>query len=112
MSHKYYARVKEAREQLSKERAYTILRAPVVSEKSTLMSANNQMMFDVAKDASKGEIKGAIEKLFGVKVVAVNTLIRKGKTKRFRGRKGMQSDQKKAIVTLAEGQNLDLSAGI
>ena len=89
---------------VSRERAFEIVRAPVVTEKSTMGSEHNQVTFKVAKDASKPEIKLAVERLFDVKVEAVNTLIVKGKLKRFKGRLGRRSDYKKAVVTLAEGQ--------
>ncbi|MEM1400087.1 MAG: 50S ribosomal protein L23 [Pseudomonadota bacterium] len=97
---------------VSTERMYEVVRAPIVTEKSTLITENNQITFEVAKDATKPEIKAAIEKLFDVKVLKVNTLVTKGKTKRFRGVIGRRSDQKKAIVTLAEGQHIDVSTGI
>jgi len=77
-----------------------------------MASENNQVVFNVAPDATKPEIKAAIEALFGVKVTGVNTLVRKGKRKRFRGFQGKQSDQKKAIVTLAEGASIDVSTGL
>jgi len=91
---------------------YDIIRNPVVTEKSTLASERNQVVFDVAIDASKTEIKAAVEKLFSVKVKAVNTLVRKGKTKRFRGRLGVRNDVKKAVVTLVEGQSIDIATGL
>ncbi|MBO6552199.1 MAG: 50S ribosomal protein L23 [Roseitalea sp.] len=93
-------------------RHYDVIVSPVITEKSTLVSDNNQVVFNVARDASKPEIKAAIEALFSVKVKAVNTLVRKGKQKRFRGIKGRQSDVKKAIVTLAEGQSIDVATGL
>ncbi|MEM1376074.1 MAG: 50S ribosomal protein L23, partial [Pseudomonadota bacterium] len=86
--------------------------SPAITEKSTLVGENNQVVFNVAKDASKPEIKAAVEALFSVKVTAVNTLVRKGKTKRFRGIKGRQSDVKKAIVTLEDGQAIDAATGL
>ncbi|MBX9805987.1 MAG: 50S ribosomal protein L23 [Alphaproteobacteria bacterium] len=89
-----------------------VIRYPVVTEKSTNLSAHNQVTFAVSKTATKPEIKEAIEAIFGVSVKAVNTLIRKGKTKRFKGRVGVQEDIKKAIITLNEGQQLDLGTGI
>lgn len=89
-----------------------IIRYPIVTEKSTNLSAHNQVTFAVLKTASKPEIKAAIESAFGVSVKAVNTLIRKGKTKRFKGRVGVQEDVKKAIITLNDGQQLDLGSGI
>ena len=86
--------------------------SPVVTEKSTRVSEHNQVVFKVANDATKPQIKAAVEGLFGVKVTAVNTLIHKGKVKRFKGRVGFRSDVKKAIVTLAEGQSIDVTTGI
>lgn len=97
---------------VSRERAFEIIRAPVVTEKSTMGSEHNQVTFKVARDASKPEIKEAVERLFDVKVEAVNTLVIKGKTKRFRGRMGRRSDYKKAVVRLAEGQSIDIVAGV
>ena len=97
---------------MSTERAYDIIRNPVVTEKSTYASENNQVVFDVAIDATKPEIKAAVEGLFSVKVQSVNTLIRKGKEKRFRGRIGQRKDVKKAIVTLADGQSIDIATGL
>jgi large subunit ribosomal protein L23 len=95
---------------MRQEELYDVIRAPLVTEKSTMASENSQVVFKVAMSASKPEIKEAIERLFNVKVLAVNTLIRKGKTKRFKGVRGHQSDFKKAIVTLAEGQAIDITA--
>jgi large subunit ribosomal protein L23 len=97
---------------LSPERVYEVVRAPLITEKSTLLSGKNQFVFRVANDATKPEIKAAIETLFKVKVTAVNTLITKGKTKRFKGRPGIRSDVKKAFVTLAEGQSIDFTTGL
>ena len=91
---------------------FDIIVAPVITEKSTLASEANQVIFRVARSASKPDIKAAVEKLFGVKVKAVNTLNRKGKVKRFRGVKGRQSDVKNAIVTLQEGQSIDVTTGL
>jgi large subunit ribosomal protein L23 len=91
---------------------YDVILAPLVTEKSTRVSEHNQIVFKVRKDATKPEIKQAVEGLFGVKVTAVNTLVQKGKMKRFRGRVGFRSDVKKAIVTLAEGQSIDVTTGI
>ena len=93
-------------------RHYDVIVSPVVTEKSTMASEQNQVVFNVAKKASKPEIKAAIEALFGVKVTGVNTLVRKGKVKRFRGTIGRQSDVKKAIVTLADGQSIDIATGL
>ena len=91
---------------------YEIIRSPVITEKSTAASEQNKVIFNVARTATKPEIKAAVEALFKVKVKAVNTLIRKGKTKRFRGILGTQSDQKRAIVTLEEGQSIDVTTGL
>ena len=95
---------------MRQEELYDVIRSPVVTEKSTMASENSQVVFKVAMSATKPEIKEAVERLFNVKVVAVNTLIRKGKTKRFKGVRGQQSDFKKAIVTLEEGQAIDITA--
>ena len=97
---------------MNKLAAYDIVRNPVVTEKSTMASENNQVVFDVAIDANKTDIKAAVEQLFSVKVKAVNTLVRKGKVKRFRQELGTRKDVKKAIVTLVEGQSIDVSTGI
>ncbi len=91
---------------------YDVILAPVVSEKSTLLSEFNQVMFKVAGWSTKPQIKEAVEKLFEVKVEAVNTLNRKGKTKVFKGRKGRQNDTKFAIVTLKDGERIDITSGI
>ena len=96
----------------SKERMYELLRAPIITEKATLLSEFNQVSFWVPADANKFEIKHAIEGLFDVSVRKVNTLIQKGKNKQFRGRAGRRSDRKKAIVTLADGQSIDVTTGI
>ncbi|NJO67738.1 MAG: 50S ribosomal protein L23 [Rhodospirillales bacterium] len=93
-------------------RAYEVVRRPVITEKATMVTEFNQVTFMVATDASKPEIKAAVEKLFKVKVMAVNTLRQKGKVKRFRGRLGQRSETKKAIVTLAEGQSIDVTTGL
>lgn len=97
---------------ISKERMYEIVRSPVITEKSTLMSEHNTVAFNVAMDASKPEIRAAVEAIFKVKVTAVNTVVSKGKTKRFRGHNGKRIDTKKAMVTLAEGQSIDVSTGV
>jgi large subunit ribosomal protein L23 len=91
---------------------YDIIRSPVLSEKSTIATEQSKVVFNVLKSATKPEIKAAVEALFKVKVTGVNTLVRKGKVKRFRGIVGKQSDVKKAIVTLAEGQSIDVSTGL
>jgi large subunit ribosomal protein L23 len=93
-------------------RSHDVIKSPAITEKATMVSANNQVVFNVARDATKPQIKAAIEKLFGVKVEAVNTLVRKGKRKRFKGRAAVQSDVKKAVVTLAEGQTIDVMTGL
>jgi len=92
--------------------AYDVILAPVITEKSSMASESNQVVFKVRRDATKPEIKAAIEKLFGVKVLSVNTLIRKGKVKHFKGIKGRQQDVKKAIVKLAEGDKIDVTTRI
>ena len=91
---------------------YDVVLSPVITEKSTEASENNQVVFRVAKTASKPEIKAAVEALFQVNVTAVNTLVRKGKMKRFRGRPGRQSDVKHAVVTLKDGQSIDVTTGL
>ncbi len=93
-------------------RSYDVIKSPVITEKSTMASEHNQVVFKVADDASKVEIKKAVEELFNVKVEAVNTVRVKGKVKRFRGQIGRRADVKKAYVTLAEGETLDVSTGI
>jgi large subunit ribosomal protein L23 len=92
--------------------AHDVIRAPVITEKSTLVSEHNQVMFKVARDASKPEIKAAVEQLFGVKVKAVNTHLRKGKMKTFKSIRARQSDSKRAIVTLEEGHSIDVTTGL
>ncbi|MCY6380864.1 50S ribosomal protein L23 [Hoeflea prorocentri] len=93
-------------------RHYDVITSPVITEKSTLVSEQNQVVFNVAKTATKPEIKAAVEALFGVKVKSVNTLVRKGKVKRFRGTKGRQNDVKKAVVTLVDGESVDVTTGL
>jgi large subunit ribosomal protein L23 len=93
-------------------RHYDVIVAPMITEKATLLSEQNKVVFQVAMDSTKDEIAAAIEELFKVKVTKVNTLIQKGKTKRFRGRPGRRSDLKKAIVTLQEGQSIDITTGL
>ena len=94
---------RQPRKTLSREAMYDIIRAPLITEKATALSEQNQVVFRVAISATKPEIKAAVEGLFGVKVLAVNTLVQKGKTKRFKGRPGVRSDVKKAFVQLAAG---------
>ena len=93
-------------------RHYDTILAPVITEKATLLSEQGKVVFRVADNATKDEIAAAVEELFKVKVTKVNTLVTKGKTKRFRGRPGRRSDVKKAIVTLAEGQSIDITTGL
>jgi large subunit ribosomal protein L23 len=93
-------------------RHYDVIVSPAITEKSTMASERNQVVFNVAKKATKPEIKAAVEALFSVKVTAVNTLLRKGKIKRFRGTAGRQSDIKRAIVTLADGHSIDVTTGL
>ncbi|MBN9069750.1 MAG: 50S ribosomal protein L23 [Rhizobiaceae bacterium] len=93
-------------------RHYDVIVSPAITEKSTMASEQNQVVFNVAKKATKPEIKAAVEALFGVKVTGVNTLVRKGKVKRFRGTIGRQGDVKKAVVTLADGDAIDVSTGL
>jgi large subunit ribosomal protein L23 len=93
-------------------RHYDLILSPIITEKATNASERNQVMFRVAKHATKPQIKDAVEKLFDVKVKSVNTLVRKGKHKAFRGRFGEQSDVKRAIVTLEEGHRIDVTTGL
>jgi large subunit ribosomal protein L23 len=97
---------------MSKEHYYDIIRGPAITEKGTMVSAHNQVVFNVASRATKPDIKKAVEGLFGVKVKSVNTLVRKGKVRRFKGRPARLSDVKKAYVTLEEGQRLDVTTGL
>ena len=93
-------------------RLYDVIVSPAITEKSTMASEQNQVVFNVARKATKPEIKAAVEALFGVKVTGVNTLVRKGKVKRFRGTVGRLSDVKKAVVTLADGDSIDVATGL
>jgi large subunit ribosomal protein L23 len=93
-------------------RHYDVILAPVITEKATAASERNQVLFRVARNATKPQIKEAVEKLFDVKVKAVNTLVRKGKVKAYRGSRGVQSDVKNAIVTLEEGHRIDVTTGL
>lgn len=97
---------------MSKFTHYDVIRNPVVTEKSTNLSEHSQVVFDVRIDATKPEIKEAVEALFSVKVKSVNTMVRKGKVKRFAGKIGVRNDVKKAVVTLVDGQSIDISSGI
>ena len=96
----------------SDPRHYDVILSPVITEKATLASDKNQVMFKVARTATKPQIKEAVEKLFDVKVKSVNTMIRKGKLKAFKGVRAHRSDVKKAIVTLEEGQSIDVTTGL
>ena len=93
-------------------RHYDVVLAPHITEKSTLLSEHNAVVFKVANDATKPEIKAAVEALFNVTVTGVNTMVAKGKTKRWKGKPYRRSDVKKAVVTLAEGQSIDVTSGI
>ena len=96
----------------AKAELYDVIRRPVITEKATMASEANAVVFEVAIDASKPLIKEAVETLFGVKVQAVNTVLTKGKVKRVRGRPGRRNDVKKAYVTLAEGNMIDVTTGL
>lgn len=106
------SRRRGGRIEISQERACEIIRAPLITEKSTMASEHNQVVFKVMLNASKPEIRAAVEQLFKVKVKAVNTLRQTGKVKRFRGIKGKRPDYKKAIVSLEEGHSIDVTTGI
>jgi large subunit ribosomal protein L23 len=93
-------------------RHYDVIVSPLITEKATVLSEQNKVVFRVALDSTKEEIATAVEQLFKVKVTKVNTLIQKGKTKRFRGRAGRRVDMKKAVVTLQEGQSIDITTGL
>ena len=96
----------------AKAEHYDVIRKPIITEKATMASESNAVVFEVAIDANKPQIKEAVEALFGVKVKAVNTVISKGKLKRFRGTLGTRNNVKKAYVTLAEGNTIDVSTGL
>jgi large subunit ribosomal protein L23 len=104
--------IPRAETKLTRQQMYNIVRTPVITEKATNVSEHNQVIFRVPLAATKREVKAAVEGLFDVKVKAVNTIRVQGKLKRFRGRLGQRSDYKKAIVTLGEGQRIDVTAGI
>jgi len=95
-----------------KAELYDVIRSPIVTEKATMASEHNAVVFEVAIDSNKPQIKAAVEGLFNVKVKSVNTLITKGKVKRFRGKLGTRKDVKKAYVTLEEGNTIDVSTGL
>ena len=101
-----------AKKQQIDARHYDVILAPHITEKATLLSENNAVVFKVANTATKPQIKSAIEALYDVKVTGVNTIVTKGKSKRWRGKPYKRSDQKKAIVTLAEGQSIDITEGV
>ncbi len=104
--------ISRAAPQLTRQQMYDIIRTPVITEKATNVSEHNQVIFRVPLTATKREVKAAVEGLFNVKVAAVNTIRVMGKLKRTRGRIGRRSDVKKAIVTLGEGQRIDVTTGI
>jgi large subunit ribosomal protein L23 len=104
--------IPRAETKLTRQQMYDIVRAPVITEKATNVSEHNQVVFRVALNATKREVKAAVEGLFNVKVTAVNTIRVMGKMKRFRGRAGQRADYKKAVVTLGEGQRIDVTTGI
>ncbi|HEY4995660.1 MAG TPA: 50S ribosomal protein L23 [Aestuariivirga sp.] len=97
---------------MSKEQFYSIIKSPAITEKGTMVAVHNQVVFNVARRATKPQIKAAVEGLFNVKVDSVNTLVRKGKVRTFKGRKALLSDVKKAYVTLAKGERLDVTTGL
>ena len=101
-----------AKKQEIDARHYDVILAPHITEKATLLSENNAVVFKVAGDASKPQIKDAVEALFDVKVTGVNTIVQKGKNKRWKGKPYKRTDMKKAIVTLAEGQSIDITEGV
>lgn len=103
--------VKKTGKLVSDYRLYDVIERPVVTEKSTVLSEHNKVVFRVSATADKTQIKAAVEQIFGVKVVKVNTINIEGKTKRFRGNLGKRSDIRKAVVTLAKGESIDLAAG-
>jgi large subunit ribosomal protein L23 len=105
---KYRNKLKE----VDLNKSYKIILKPIVTEKATKLSEFNKVVFEVASKSNKNEIKGAIEKLFSVKVKAVNIIITKGKVKRFKGVPGKRNDIKKAVITLEEGNTIDISAGV
>jgi large subunit ribosomal protein L23 len=104
--------IPRAATKLTRQQMYDIVRVPVITEKATNVSEHNQVIFRVPLAATKREVKAAVEELFSVKVKAVNTIRVQGKLKRFRGRIGRRSDYKKAVVTLGEGQRIDVTVGI
>ena len=105
---KYRNKLKE----VDLNKSYKIIRKPIITEKATKLSEFNKVVFEVASKSNKNEIKGAVEKLFSVKVKAVNIINIKGKIKRFKGTLGKRNDTKKAVITLEEGNTIDISAGV
>jgi large subunit ribosomal protein L23 len=103
---------KKPQTQVQDVRHYDVVLAPHITEKSTMMADQNAVVFKVARTASKPEIKAAVEAIWNVKVTGVNTMVTKGKSKRWKGKPYERSDEKKAIVTLAEGQSIDITSGI
>ncbi|MGB3167107.1 MAG: 50S ribosomal protein L23 [Alteraurantiacibacter sp.] len=101
-----------AKKQETDARHYDVILAPHITEKATLLSENNAVVFKVANDSTKPQIKAAVEALFDVKVTGVNTIVTKGKSKRWKGKPYKRSDSKKAIVTLADGQSIDITEGV
>lgn len=101
-----------AKQQTVDARHYDVVLAPHITEKATLLSEHNAVVFKVANDATKPQIKDAVEALFDVKVTGVNTIVQKGKTKRWKGRPYKRTDAKKAIVTLADGDSIDVTSGV
>ena len=91
---------------------YDLIKKPIITEKGTLLSNNSQVIFSIPMDANKTVVKQAVEKLFGVNVKKINIIISKGKTKRFKGKKGKRKDEKKAIISLEKGQKIDITTGI
>lgn len=106
------SRKPRGRIKISQERMYDIVRYPIITEKTTLISEHNQVVFRVPLNATKPEIRAAVEGLFGVKVDGVNTLRQVGKKKQFRGRMGRTSDFKKALIRLADGESIDITSGV
>ncbi len=104
--------IKAGKVSITRERMYQTILAPLVTEKATLLSEQGQIVFRVPIEATKPEIKAAVEGLFGVTVLAVNTIVVKGKSKRFKGRPGQRSDWKKAMIRLEAGQSIDLTTGL
>lgn len=106
------AKTKKAAAKTVTESMYRVIKSPVITEKATAASEHNKITFNVLPEASKQQVKDAVEAIFGVKVLKVNTLNRKGKVKAFRGRLGLRQDTKKAVVTLEKGQSIDVAAGV